>query len=362
MQETLRVGVFGASGYVGAELVRLLSGHPRVRICLLTGERNAGRSMESVFGHLAGLPLPSLVSTAEGLQFAKKEKLAAVFCALPHGRSQTPVSSLVQHTRVIDLSADFRLRDAEVYRRWYGTRHVASELLGESVYGLSEHHRAQIGTARLVACPGCYPTAVLLALVPLVARNLVDAHDIVLDAKSGVSGAGRAERQANLFCEVGESLSAYGVSSHRHVPEIEQILSGIVGAPLRVSFTPHLVPMSRGELISCYLRLSAGQSPDTIRQALIDRYRDAPFVRVETMHTRATPSAHASSYAASTRCVRGSNSCSLSVFADRIPNRVIVFSVIDNLMKGSSGQAVQNLNLMFGLPEDTGLGSLPLFP
>jgi N-acetyl-gamma-glutamyl-phosphate reductase len=280
--------------------------------------------------------------------------LDAVFCGLPHGTTQEiarVVLAANPRTRFIDMSADFRLTDPDAYAEWYGHEHRALELQAEAVYGLTEHYRAAIRDARLVACPGCYPTAALLALLPVVVSGGVDAGDIVIDAKSGVTGAGRTLRQNILFSEAGEGLSPYSVARHRHAPEIEQELSKAAGRPLLVNFTPHLIPMSRGELCTSYLRLADGRTADDLRVALIDAYRDEPFVWV--VEPGVTPQ---------TQNVRGSNYVQIGVFADRLPGRAIVISVLDNLVKGSAGQAIQNFNLMFGFDETTSLTQLPLFP
>jgi N-acetyl-gamma-glutamyl-phosphate reductase len=253
--------------------------------------------------------------------------------------------------KIIDMSADFRLREPRLYAEWYANDHSAPELIKEAVYGLTEHYRDQIKDARLVACPGCYPTAVLLALLPLAKAKLVAIDDLIIDAKSGVSGAGRTLKQSILFSEAGEGLSPYGIGNHRHVPEIEQELSAVAGAPVAVNFTPHLAPMSRGELCTCYVRLTGKASASDLRNALITAYADSPFVRI--VEEGVIPA---------TQHVRGSNFCHIGVFADRIKGRAIVVSAIDNLVKGSAGQALQNFNLMYGFDETTGLKQLPLFP
>jgi N-acetyl-gamma-glutamyl-phosphate reductase len=343
----LQTGVIGASGYTGGELVRLLAHHPRVRIRALTADRNAGQPLGSVFPHLAGLDLPAMTR----LEDAELDGLDAVFCCLPHGTTQEVVARLPHALRVIDLSADFRLSDLAAYAEWYGHAHRAPALQAEAVYGLTELARPQIAPARLVANPGCYPTAAQLPLVPLLEQGLIAADDIVIDAKSGVSGAGRQAKEANLFPEVSEGIHAYGVASHRHAPEIEQGLSKAAGRAVVVTFTPHLVPMNRGILSTTYVRLADGASAADLREALAVRYADEPFVRV--LPADAVPA---------TRHVRGSNLCLIGVFADRVPGRAIVLSVIDNLVKGASGQAVQNMNVMFGIGETTGLEQEPLFP
>jgi N-acetyl-gamma-glutamyl-phosphate reductase len=277
----------------------------------------------------------------------------AVFCGLPHGTTQEIARTvLASHPRVkfIDMSADFRLRDPATYAQWYGHAHLALALQAEAVYGLTEHYREAIRGARLVACPGCYPTAALMALLPLVTAGAIDPADIIIDAKSGVSGAGRGLKLNTLFTEAGEGLSPYSVGSHRHAPEIEQEVSRAAGRDVVVNFTPHLIPMNRGELVTCYVRL-AGSTADGLRDTLADAYRNEAFVRV------APPGV-----LPQTQAVRGSNYVQIGVVADRIAGRAIVIAVLDNLVKGSAGQAIQNFNLMFGLDETTGLMQQPLFP
>ena len=343
----LRVGILGASGYTGAELVRLLARHPQVEIRLLTADRQAGRPLAEVFPHLGGLALPPLVRVEE----AAWDGLDLAFCALPHGTTQEVVAALPAHLKVVDLSADFRLADADAYRTWYGRPHRAPDLQREAVYGLTELKRRQIAPARLVANPGCYPTSAQLPLVPLLEAGEIAAEDIIIDAKSGVTGAGREAKQANLYAEVSEGVQAYGIAGHRHAPEIEQGLSEAAGRPIVVNFTPHLMPMSRGILASIYVRLADGAEPEDLRRTLQRRYEGEPFVRV-------LPAGQAPA----TRHVRGANHCLIGVFADRVPGRAILLSVIDNLVKGASGQAVQNMNVMAGLPETAGLEQEPLFP
>ncbi len=343
----IRIAVVGASGYTGADIVRLAACHPRIEIVALSAKTHAGERMADVFPHLGLIGAPDLVDPAN-VDWSSCE---AVFCGLPHRTAHEIIAGLPAHLKVIDMSADFRLRDPEVYAAWYGDAHGATELLKTAVYGLTEHYREEVRQARLAACPGCYPTAALLALLPLVESALIDASDIIVDAKSGVSGAGRALRQSTLFTEAGEGLSPYGVASHRHAPEIEQEISRATGVPTIVNFTPHLVPMSRGELVTCYVRLADGASAATLREALQRDYADGPFVRV--LPEGVLPA---------TQHVRGSNYCLIGVFQDRIPDRAIVISTLDTLVKGSAGQALQNFNLMFGLPETAGLEQQPLFP
>ncbi len=341
------IGVVGASGYTGADLVRLAVRHPNMEVVTLTANSHAGKPMASVFPHLASLDLPPLVKNEE----ADWSGVEAVFCGLPHATSQEVISALPSHLKVIDMSADFRLRDPAVYERWYGGPHRALHLQKEAVYGLTEHYRDKIRSGKLIACPGCYPTAVLLLLLPLVKRGLIDAQDLIIDAKSGVSGAGRSLKQNLLFCEAGEGLSPYGIASHRHAPEIEQELSLAADRDVVVNFTPHLIPMSRGELCTAYARLSGGASAKDCEAALAAAYGEEPFVFLAPQGV-----------VPSTQHVRGSNHVMLGVYQDRVPGRVILVSTLDNLVKGSAGQAIQNFNLVFSLPETTGLEQLPLFP
>jgi len=249
------------------------------------------------------------------------------------------------------LSADFRLGDPEVYATWYGHKHFAPELQADVAYGLTELNRETIARKRIVSCPGCYPTAALLPLAPIVAAEHIHIDDIIIDAKSGVSGAGRAVKQEMLFAEISEGIHAYGIGEHRHGPEIDQELSAAAGKPVVANFTPHLVPMNRGILSTVYVKLSGGATTSDLRKTLVEQYENEPCVHV--VPENVSPS---------TRHVRGSNQCLIGIFEDRIPGRVILVSVIDNMVKGAAGQAIQNFNLMFGLPETTGLKQLPLFP
>lgn len=345
--ERIKIGVIGASGYTGADLVRLAARHPNIEIVALAAKTHAGKPMAEVFPHLGLVPLPDL-QEVERVDWSQCD---AVFCGLPHAAAHQVIASLPNTLKVIDMSADFRLRDPQIYAQWYGGAHGATDLLAQAVYGLTEHYREAIAKARLVACPGCYPTAALLGLLPLVKAALIDADDIIIDAKSGVSGAGRSLKQNVLFTEAGEGLSPYGIGKHRHAPEIEQEIGLAAGHDVVVNFTPHLIPMSRGELVTCYLRLEGKATADDLRAALQQAYADCPFICVAPEGT-----------IPATQQVRGSNYCVIGVFADRMPGRAIVISTLDNLIKGSAGQALQNFNLMFGLPETAGLEQLPLFP
>lgn len=345
--EKSHIAVLGASGYTGAELLRILARHPQATIAALTADRRAGEGVETVFPHLGGLGLPGLVRIEE-VDFSN---IDTVFCCLPHGATQATVASLPAHLKVIDLSADFRLTDPALYAEWYGKPHQAEALQKEAVYGLTELAREAIAKARLVACPGCYPTSALLPLVPLLEAGLIDAENIVIDSKSGVTGAGRAPREEGLYGEVAEGMHAYGVGRHRHAPEIEQALGLAAGGRVMVSFTPHLVPMNRGILSTIYVRLGKNADADDLRGALQQRYGEETFVQVV-----------ADGVLPSTRHVRGSNQCRIGVFSDRQPDRAILVSALDNLVKGASGQAVQNFNLVSGIAESTGLEQAPLFP
>jgi N-acetyl-gamma-glutamyl-phosphate reductase len=349
MSAKKKIGVLGASGYTGADAVRLLARHPQVEISALTANTHAGKAMDEVFPHFFMLDLPRLVEWEK----VDWTKLDAVFCGLPHGTTQEITATVMAANpaiKILDMSADFRLRDMSAYAQWYGHEHRAPRLQGEAVYGLTEFYREKITAARLVACPGCYPTAALLALVPIVKAKLIDADDIVIDAKSGVTGAGRGLKQSTLFSEAGEGLSPYSVGTHRHAPEIEQEIGVAAGSSVTVNFTPHLIPMARGELCTSYVKLN-GASADDLRAALSQAYRNEPFVHVAKKGV-----------VPQTQNVRGSNYVQIGVFADRIKNRAIVISVLDNLVKGSAGQAIQNMNLMLGFPETMGLEQVALFP
>ncbi|MGH7046471.1 MAG: N-acetyl-gamma-glutamyl-phosphate reductase [Stellaceae bacterium] len=343
----VRIGILGASGYTGAELLRLLRYHPQAEIRALTADRHAGKPIGAVFPHLAGEGLPDLVAIGE----VDWGGLDVVFCGLPHGTTQEVIAGLPKHLKIVDLSADFRLADTASYAEWYGHAHRAPDLQCEAVYGLTEIAREEVSRARLVANPGCYPTAAQLPLVPLIRAKLIDADDIIIDAKSGVSGAGRAAREASLYCEVAEGINAYGVANHRHAPEIEQGLSQAAGHPVVVNFTPHLMPMNRGILETIYVRLATGATLGDLRAVLEGAYQGERFVRV--LPDGALPA---------TRHVRGTNLCLVGLSRDRVRGRAILVSALDNLVKGASGQAIQNMNVMLGLPETTALEHRALFP
>lgn len=346
--KTIRTAIIGASGYTGADYIRLAHTHPNIKITALAANTHAGKPVAEVFPHLVSAKLPDMVRHEE----IDWQNIDAVICGLPHGTAQDIISTLPDHLKIIDMSADFRLEDIKTYQQWYDRTHDHPGLYKEVAYGLTEHNREAIKAARIIACPGCYPTAALLALLPLVKDNLIETNPLILDAKSGVSGAGRGLKQNLLFCEAGEGLSPYAIGKHRHTPEIEQELNKAAGgAAIGISFTPHLVPMSRGELITCHLTLKQEATQSKARTSLANAYQDEPFVHL--LPEGMTPA---------TQHVRGSNHCHIGLFEAHTAGQIIVISAIDNLVKGSAGQAMQNFNLAFGLKETTGLEQLPLFP
>lgn len=352
MAEKKKIGILGASGYTGAELVRLLLRHPRVQIELLTADRRAGQAMGDVFPQFAPYDLPRLVSI-ENVDWASAN-LDLVFCGLPHATTQKVLKDVLAKssaTKVVDLSADFRLEDPAAYAKWYGHEHHALELQKEAVYGLVEIYRREIRKARLVANPGCYTTCAQLPLIPLLKAKAIEADEIVIDAKSGMTGAGRSAREEMLFSEVSEGFNAYGVGHHRHMSELDQEFSKAAGKEVVVSFTPHLVPMNRGIFSTIYVRGRRGKTAQDLHDILVKQYEKEPFVFVlpfgKMPHSR-----H----------VRGSNMTFIGVVADRVPGRAIIVSTLDNLTKGASGQAVQNMNAMLGFAETAGIDQPAMFP
>ena len=336
--------ILGASGYTGAELVRLLSTHPDMCITALTGERKAGQPMASVFPFLRHLDLPDLCRI-EDVDFAE---IDLAFCALPHATSQAVIKDLPRDLAIVDLSADFRLRDPAAYAKWYGQPHAAPDLQQEAVYGLTEFYRDDIRAARLVAGTGCNAATGQYILRPLIEDGCIDLDRIILDLKCGVSGAGRAPKENLLHAELSEGTSAYAVGgTHRHLGEFDQEFSSLAGREVHIQFTPHLLPVNRGILATAWLDGDAARIHDVLQA----RYAEEPFLHV--LPFGATPSTHD---------VRGSNFVHIGVVGDRIPGRALVVGVLDNLCKGSSGQAVQNANLVLGFPEVTGLMGAPVFP
>lgn len=341
---TYNIAILGASGYTGAELVRLIATHPHLRIAALSADRKAGQQMADVFAHLRHLDLPALVKM-EDIDFSG---IDLVFAALPHGLSQALVRDLPQAVKVVDLGADFRLRDPADYEKWYGAPHVAPELQKTAVYGLTEFYRDEIKSARLVAGTGCNAATVQFALRPLIAGGLIDLDDIICDLKNGISGAGRSLKENMLFTERSTDVLGYAQGGkHRHLGEFDQEFSALAGRKVEIQFTPHLVPISRGILASCYLRGDA----QAIHAALSVAYADEPFIHVLPF-----------GQCPGTGHVMGSNFCHIGVTSDRISGRALVVATLDNLCKGSSGQAVQNANLMLGLNETDGLMLVPVFP
>ncbi len=341
---THKIAILGASGYTGAELVRLIAGHPNMEIVALSGERKAGMAYRDVFPHLRHLDLPDLVKIDE-IDFANVD---LAFCALPHATSQAVIRELPADLRIVDLSADFRLRDLDEYEKWYGKPHGAPHLQPEAVYGLTEFYRDDIRTARLVAGTGCNAATGQYALRPLMTGGLIDLDDIVIDLKAAVSGAGRALKENLLHAELSEGYHPYAIGgTHRHLAEFDQEFSRVAGRPVRVQFTPHLIPANRGILATVYVKGDA----EKVYAALADAYKDEPFIL--TLPFGEAPS---------TRHIRGSNFCHIGVVADRTPGRTIIVAALDNLTKGSSGQALQNANLMLGEVETAGLMAAPVFP
>ena len=339
-----RIAILGASGYTGAELVRLIATHPSMMIVALSADRKAGMAMAEVFPFLRHLDLPRLQKIDE-IDFSGVD---LCFCALPHATTQMVVSALPKSLKIVDLSADFRLRDPAEYEKWYGQPHAAADLQAEAVYGLTEFYRDAIRMARLVAGTGCNAAAGQYALRPLISAGVIDLDQILIDLKAGVSGAGRSLKENLLHAELAGGTHPYSAGGkHRHLGEFDQEFSLLAGRPVHIQFTPHLLPMNRGILATTYVH----GDPAAIYRVLADAYMAEPFIQV--LPFGALPS---------TRDIAGSNYCHLGVIGDRLPGRTVVVSVLDNLTKGSSGQAVQNANLMLGLPETAGLMLAPIFP
>jgi N-acetyl-gamma-glutamyl-phosphate reductase len=344
----IRVAIIG-DGYAAADLVRILSIHEEVQLVAITSVDNIGQKISEVYPSLTGLVDITLQET--DLDMVKTQAEAA-FLALPHGLSVPIVAELAESgLKCVDLGADFRLKDVQTYKKHYHLEHERPDLLAEAVYGLPEIYRHEIKGARVIANPGCFPTGAILGLAPLLRAGLISTRGIIVDSKSGVSGAGRGLSRTTHFCEVNEGFKAYGVGTHRHAPEIEQELSMAAGEKVAITFTPHLVPMSRGILTTAYAELTQGTAPDEIRVALEDTYRDERFVKVLP----------AGNYP-QTRWVYGSNYVHIGVHVNPDNGRVIVISAIDNLTKGAAGQAVQNFNLLFGLSESEALKNPGIYP
>ena len=343
----IKVSIIGASGYGGGELARLLLGHPEVELVHLTAESKAGEAMADLYPNLRGFT-SSITEAADAAQIAKDSDM--VFLALPTGKAMQLAPAIVPHARLIDLGADFRFKDPQVYEQWYKSPHASPELLADAAYGLTEFKRGEVRRAQIVGNPGCYPTAALLATLPLLQSGKVRTNGVIVDAKSGVSGAGRGLSMGTHFSEVNENVKPYNVAGHRHTPEIEQEMSALLGRDMPVTFTPHLVPMTRGILVTAYLSVAGSVTSEEATSILREAYAGEPFVRV------------LADVLPQTKATSGSNFCDVAVRVDAHSGTLIAMAALDNLVKGASGQAVQNMNVMMGLPEDLGLWTPGLYP
>ncbi len=344
----INVGIIGSTGYAGENIVWILCNHPEAKIVFVNSHSYTDVNYNKIYGNFNGFFEDKCIDSSEIEN--KLSEIDVLFIALPSGKSFKIVKKAMEkNIKIIDIGADFRLEKEEIYEKWYGIKHECSSFLETSVYGLCELNRNEVKTAKLLANPGCYPTASILAMAPLLKNKLININSIIIDAKSGVSGAGRSAAISNLFCECNESIKAYGVASHRHTPEIEQELSRVAGEEVCITFTPHLIPMNRGILATCYGKLLSNISTEELNKVYLDFYKDEYFVKVI-------------SDLPETRWVKGSNQCHISVRVDSRTNRVIVVSAIDNLMKGAASQAVQNMNIMFGLKENMGLEFFSMAP
>ncbi len=350
--DKIKVGIIGSTGYAGQELARLLSGHKHAEVIRYGSRSYDGTAFSEVYGNMYEIADDTCAS--DDLEELSKEA-DVIFTATPQGYLAGVLNeTILNNCKVIDLSADFRLKDVAVYEKWYKIEHKSPEFIKEAVYGLCEINRDKVKGARLIANPGCFTTCSILSLYPLVKEGMIDTDSIIVDAKSGTSGAGRGAKVANLFCEVNENIKAYGVATHRHTPEIEEQLGYAVsenGGPLTINFTPHLVPMNRGILATCYAKLSAAFDYDTVRKAYEKHYSEEKFIRLLKK-----------GFNPETRWVEGSNYMDINFVIDERTGRIIVMGAIDNMVKGAAGQAVQNMNIMFDLPEDEGLKITPMFP
>ncbi len=342
-KKTIPVSVIGGSGYTGAELLRLIAQHPNFELIEIVANRNVGKKVEEVFPHLRHLDFPKFISF-DCLDFSK---VKLVFCALPHSTSQKVIKQIPPGIKIIDLSADFRLEDISEYERWYNTKHTATAIQKRAVYGLSEFYRREITNSDIIACTGCNAAASLFPILPLLKESVIDVSHITINLGAGVSGAGRAAKESILHSEVSEGIKPYNVGRHRHLAELNQEFSKVCSKDIDISFIPHLLPLNRGIIVSIPLNYDA----EKIQQALYEFYKDEHFIIVLPINS-----------IPATQHVRGSNFCHIGVVKDNNPNRCVLFSVIDNLVKGSSGQAIQNANIVFGFDETTGLLESPLFP
>ena len=345
----IKAGIIGSTGYAGQEIVRILLGHKEVEIVWYGSRSYVDQEYADVFGNMFQI-VPDICKGEDMDRLCRE--VDVIFTATPQGLCASLVNDdILSRVKIIDLSADFRIKDVAVYEKWYGIKHPTPEFIEEAVYGLCEINREEIKKARLVANPGCYPTCSFLSIYPLAKAGLIDMKSIIIDAKSGTSGAGRGAKVANLFCEVNESIKAYGVAGHRHTPEIEEQLTYASGKESLIIFTPHLVPMNRGILITAYADLTGDYTEEELRHYYEDAYKDETFVRL--LKAGVNPE---------TRWVEGSNYTDVNVRLEKRTGRVIMMGAMDNLVKGAAGQAVQNMNLMFGLAENTGLMMPPVFP
>lgn len=345
----IKAGIIGSTGYAGGELARLLMQREDVKVVWYGSKSYIGQKYASIYQNMFQFVEDEcLEDNIEELA----DQADVIFMATPQGLCASLLKEeILEKCKIIDLSADFRIKNVDVYESWYKIKHASPQFIPEAVYGLPEINREAVKRARLIANPGCYPTCSFLSIYPMVKEGLIDPSTIIIDAKSGTSGAGRGAKVDNLFCEVNENMKAYGVASHRHTPEIEEQLSYAAGSPVTISFTPHLVPMNRGILVTAYASLTENVSDDEVRAVYEKYYRDEYFVRV--LNENMVPQ---------TRFVEGSNFVDVNVKVDPRTRRVIMMGAMDNLVKGAAGQAVQNMNLMFGLPENTGLKQIPMFP
>lgn len=345
----IKAGIIGSTGYAGQEIVRILLGHKDVEIVWYGSRSFIDKKYYEVFGNM--FQIVDAVCLGENIE-ELAEQVDVIFTATPQGLCSSLVNEeILSKVKIIDLSADFRIKDVAVYEQWYNIKHQSPQYLDEAVYGLCEINREKVKNCRLLANPGCYTTCSILSLYPLVKEKLILPDTIIIDAKSGTSGAGRGAKIPNLFCEVNESIKAYGVTTHRHTPEIEEQLGYANGAPITLNFTPHLVPMNRGILVTAYASLKEKTDYDTVRAAYDKYYQKERFIRV--LDKDVCPE---------TRWVEGSNYVDINFKIDERTGRIIAMGALDNLVKGAAGQAVQNMNLMFGLPEDEGLRMAPVFP
>ncbi|MCR5082153.1 MAG: N-acetyl-gamma-glutamyl-phosphate reductase [Parasporobacterium sp.] len=345
----IKAGIIGATGYAGAELVRLLTAHKNVEIVWYGSRSYIDKRFSEVFGNFFNIVDEKCLDD----NMDELSKMAdVIFTATPQGFCSSLVKEdILKNTKIIDLSADYRIKDVDIYEKWYGLKHPTPEFIKEAVYGLCEVNRESIKNARLLANPGCYPTCSTLSIYPLLKEGIIDASTIIIDAKSGTSGAGRGAKVNNLFCEVNENIKAYGVATHRHTPEIEEQLSYAAGEKVLLNFTPHLVPMNRGILVTAYASLKKKVSYSEVKSIYESYYKDETFIRL--LDENVCPE---------TRFVEGSNFVDVNFKIDERTNRIIMMGAIDNLIKGAAGQAVQNMNIMFGLDETEGLMQLPMFP